>query len=286
MKQPPKPKNIFYQKKTDLKDSQYNKVSMSSTLNLLNAFERSVKCESDTLFINNWLARLVDPGRTTMLPSMVLEPGNLFSNPMVEMPTVKGNVKHLRGFKNYAPNEDAKQKILKIVDLYESRKIPQFEQANQVIRNLTDKAMVANGKADKSYNQLVARYDHAVSLKGRLEREAAAKQAKREATKETAYDVSLLLFKKADPATKHNDTVGDVDVYVPSATKEQKQEIKKAAAKRRYKDFDQWWFGNIDLNLTVSEYNWLKEKEHHLIKRANARDTKAEGRELDREFKR
>ena len=112
---------------------------MSSTLNLLNAFERSVKCESDTVFINNWLARLVDPDRTTMLPSMVLESGNLFFNPLVEMPTVKGNVKPLRGFKNYAPTEEAKQKIFKIVDLYEARKIPQFQQANRVIRNLTDK---------------------------------------------------------------------------------------------------------------------------------------------------
>ena len=84
---------------------------MTSTLNLLNAFERSVKCESDTAFINNWLARLVDPDRTTVLPSMVLESGNVLSNPMLEMTDVKSNVKHLRGFKKYAPTEDAKQKI-------------------------------------------------------------------------------------------------------------------------------------------------------------------------------
>ena len=120
-------------KKGELKDSQYNNVSMSSTLNLLNAFERSVKCESDTLFINNWNKKLVDPDRTTMLPSMVLESGNLFSNPMVEMPTVKGNVRHLRGFKKYAPNEDAKRQILKIVDLYESRKSPSLNKLTKLL---------------------------------------------------------------------------------------------------------------------------------------------------------
>ena len=73
-------------------------------------------------------------------------------------------------------------------------------------------------------------------------------------------------------------------MFRPLRTSKSKK-IKKAASTRRYKDFDQWWLGKIDLNLTVSEYAWLQEKEHHLIKRANAGDTKAQGRELDREFK-
>ena len=83
---------------------------MSSTLNLLNAFERSVKCESDTLFINNWLTRLVDPDRTTMLPSMVLESGNVFSNPMVGMPKAfKSKVNDLQQDVKNVPSEFKQQ---------------------------------------------------------------------------------------------------------------------------------------------------------------------------------
>ena len=174
---------------------------------------------------------------------------------------------------------------MKIAELYEARKIPNFETADNLARSLTNLKDIKTGKANRDYNKFISKYETALPMTGRLEREATAKQAKREATKETAYDISLLLFKKADAESKKKDTVGDVDVYVPSATKEQKQEIKKAAAKRRYKDFDQWWYGKIDLNLTASEYAWLQEKEHHLIKRANAGETKAQGRELDREFK-
>ena len=111
------------------------------------------------------------------------------------------------------------RKFLKIGDLYESRKIPKLEQANKVIRALTDKRLVASGKANKAYAELVAEYDNATPLTGRLEREAVAKQAKREqaqmeATRETVYDITLLLFKKADDNSRNNDTVGDVDVYL------------------------------------------------------------------------
>ena len=184
------------------------------------------------------------------------------------MPKVQGNVKHLRGFKNYAPDAESKQKILKIVDLYESRKIPKFEQANTVIRALTDKRLVASGKANKAYAELVAKYDNATPLTGRLEREFAARKAKREATEETAYDITIMLFKKSENSTKNNEEVGDVDVHVPSATIEQKQEIKKAVKKRMYKGHDQWWYGVLDINLTKTEYEWLLFKQHRLIEDA------------------
>ena len=142
---------------------------------------------------------------------------------MVGMPPYITNTKKLKGYAKYAPDEN-KDKLMKIAELYEARKIPKFETADNLARSLTNLKDIKTGKANRDYNKFISKYETALPMTGRLEREATAKQAKREATKETAYDVSLLLFKKADAATKHNDTVGDVDVYVPAATKEQKQE--------------------------------------------------------------
>ena len=103
---------------------------------MLNAFERSVKCESDTLFINNWLTRLVDPDRTTMLPSMVLESGNLFSNPKVGMPKAfKSKVNDLKQDVKNVPSE-YKQHAKHIVKLYEDRKIGNFATAEMQFQSL------------------------------------------------------------------------------------------------------------------------------------------------------
>ena len=152
---------------------------MSSTLNLLNAFERSVKCESDTLFINNWLTRLVDPDRTTVLPSMVLESGNLFSNPMVGMPTAfKSKVNELKEDIKNVPAE-YKQKAKHIVKLYEDRKIGNIATAENAISKLANSRHIKSGKADEIYAGIVAKYETALPLTGRLERERLAWEAKK-----------------------------------------------------------------------------------------------------------
>ena len=168
---------------------------MSSTLNLLNAFERSVKCESDTVFINSWLARLVDPDRTTVLPSMVLESGNLFSNPMLEMPKAfKTKVNDLKDDVKHVPAE-YKQQAKHIVKLYEDRNIGNFATAENAISKLANPRYIKSGKADEIDAGIVAKYDTALPTTGRLERERLAweakKEAKRIATQETAYDITL-----------------------------------------------------------------------------------------------
>ena len=93
------------------------------------------------------------------------------------MPSFKDNVKFLNSFIVRAP-EANKNKIQTIADLYEQKKIVNFKTALNTTMLLasTHKSVIKSGKADKEFEKVFNKYDLAVPMTGRIQRQIKAKR--------------------------------------------------------------------------------------------------------------
>ena len=93
------------------------------------------------------------------------------------MPSFKDNVKFLNSFIVRAP-EANKNKIQTIADLYEQKKIVNFKTALNTTMLLasTNKSVIKSGKADKEFDKVFNKYDLAVPMTGRIQRQMQEKK--------------------------------------------------------------------------------------------------------------
>ena len=93
------------------------------------------------------------------------------------MQSFTSNVKFLNSFIVRAP-EANKNKIQTIADLYEQKKIVNFKTALNTTMFLasTHKSVIKSGKADKEFQKVFDKYDIAVPMTGRIQRQIKAKR--------------------------------------------------------------------------------------------------------------
>jgi len=93
------------------------------------------------------------------------------------MPSFKDNVKFLNSFIVRAPQAN-KNKIQTIADLYEQKKIVNFKTALKTTMLLasTNKSVIKSGKADKEFEKVFNKYDLAVPMPGRIQRQMQEKK--------------------------------------------------------------------------------------------------------------
>ena len=106
--------------------------------------------------------------------------------------------------------------------MYKDKKIRKYETADNAIRELVNKKSVRNGKADKIYNETMAKYGTVEPMTGRLERERQNKKRKN-------YTITIYMYKQQEDEN-HND---EVSVMVPTGTRAQRQDIARTIQKKR-----------------------------------------------------
>ncbi len=91
--------------------------------------------------------------------------------------SVNRNVKELQSYSRSVPASN-KTRIKKKIELYKSRKIPNFKTARNAVMLLASshKLTISSNKAVKTYDQLMAKYSEAVPTTGILSRRAAKRK--------------------------------------------------------------------------------------------------------------
>ena len=82
----------------------------------------------------------------------------------------KSNLKHLKNLLEATPATKNKKKVVKVIQLYEERKIPKFRTALTTVAKLTIPSLYKKREADRSYNELLSKYEHAEPVTGILSR--------------------------------------------------------------------------------------------------------------------
>ena len=87
--------------------------------------------------------------------------------------TFKSNLRELQSYSRSGPASN-KPRIQKIIELYKSRKIPNFKTALNAVLLLASnhKLTISSNKAVKTYDQLMAKYSDAAPITGVLCRRA------------------------------------------------------------------------------------------------------------------
>ena len=87
--------------------------------------------------------------------------------------TFISNIKELKGFLKRVPAKN-KSRIETVIQLYESKKIPNFKTALNMDLSLAFPSIYNPAKTDVQYQKLTSKYSNAVPITGRLEREGDA----------------------------------------------------------------------------------------------------------------
>ena len=103
--------------------------------------------------------------------------------------TFKSNLKHLKKLLEATPATKNKKKVVKVIQLYEERKIPNYRTALTTVAKLTIPSLYKKGEADRSYDELLSKYEHAEPVTGILSRPSKRK-------KDKVIDVDVILFTK------------------------------------------------------------------------------------------
>ncbi len=109
--------------------------------------------------------------------------------------TFKTNLKEIQSYARSGPVSN-KPRIQKIIELYSSRKIPNFKTALNAVLLLASnhKLTISSNKAVKAYDQLMAKYESTVPITGILGRTAKRKRP--------LVDVELVLYGSIDEETE------------------------------------------------------------------------------------
>ncbi len=85
--------------------------------------------------------------------------------------TIKRNLQELQSYSRSGPAPN-KPRIQKIIELYKSRKIPNFKTALNAVLLLASnhKLTISSSKAVKTYDQLMTKYSEAIPITGILTR--------------------------------------------------------------------------------------------------------------------
>ena len=100
----------------------------------------------------------------------------------------KSNLKHLK-LLEATPATPNKKKVVKVIQLYEERKIPNYRTALTTVAKLTIPSLYKKGEADRSYDELLSKYEIAEPVTGILSRPSKRK-------KDKVIDVDVILFTK------------------------------------------------------------------------------------------
>ena len=103
--------------------------------------------------------------------------------------TYKSNLKHLKKLLEATPATKNKKKVEKVIQLFEERKIPNYRTALATVAKLTIPSLYKKGEADRSYDELLSKYEHAEPVTGILSRPSKRK-------KDKVIDVHVILFTK------------------------------------------------------------------------------------------
>ena len=128
------------------------------------------------------------------------------------MPSFSSNIRELKGYTNSAPQTN-RDKIKDVISLYEKKKIVNFKTALNTVMLLAskNKNTIKSGRADKEYNKVMNKYDLALPMTGRLERQ---RQEKQRSTQRTVKKQNYFVKGFVRTITEyHNTRKGDTTKY-------------------------------------------------------------------------
>ena len=172
--------------------------------------------------------------------------------------TFKRNISELKSYISQAP-EANKSKIKKVIELYENKKIVNFRTALNTTLALASSNKNTSKRAEKEYNQLVAKYDQATPMTGRLKRQAEENKKQSEETKRKnfkEYLLDVLLYVK-NP--EHEDEIKVND----SAEVRHGKKMAKAYGVRYYGALKQIYAGQVNVNTAEMFSDRLHYDENH-----------------------
>ena len=107
----------------------------------------------------------------------------------------KSNVKELRALKKAAPKKN-RGTIQSLIELYSSRKIPNYRSVENAVNRLAakTKSKAVQAKALKDYEALTKKYEDALPTTGRIERSIAEKRLR---TGGKVLSITLILVRLA-----------------------------------------------------------------------------------------
>ena len=191
------------------------------------------------------------------------------------MPSFKDNVKFLNSFIVRAP-EANKNKIQTIADLYEQKKIVNFKTALNTTMLLasTNKSVIKSGKADKEFDKVFNKYDLAVPMTGRIQRQIQEKkqelernkikeEIKKRKNKKNPQHVEIQKLHKELLGSNSKSYLVDIILYKDAESiKEKKAAEKQAVAtgSRYYKGLYQVYAGQQNIEFITEQKELLNIK--------------------------
>ena len=229
----------------------------------------------------NEVAKQVDPWTvrtqldTIMISKWIRQAGRFFSSPTVRMPGFKTNLKELKAYAKTAPSKERRAMINDIVGLYEAKKIKNFRTAENVIIRLGQRTKDPrrSERALKEYEQVLAKYQDAEPMTGRLDRETAKKKMKN-----IMVTMILLREKDEDPKLEAQHAKKEITVNVIAPNLAEKRKIENTAKsdirkQKKAGNLRQFYIGQFELRLNGEEQIYIESIENKLITRNdNAED--------------
>jgi hypothetical protein len=158
--------------------------------------------------------------------------------------TLKGNVRRLNKILENAPRA-SKEKIRELINLYENRRIPKFRSVELASVKLANPGLFKD--ANKSYTDLVDRYQEAEPVAGALSRPP---KRKRE-----SVETFVMMYRN-----RSDDEGGEAAIDVGGAG----VSIKKYLSKK-YADLKQKWVGRARVSGQHEQY--LSSMKHKLVRK-------------------
>jgi hypothetical protein len=152
------------------------------------------------------------------------------------MPSRGSNLKELTSYINKAPKGN-REKIAKIANLYEEKKIENYRSALKTVVGLYLPSMMKKGEADRQYQEMLSRYDGAEPIDDRMDRKIAKLRGKLKRKRDQPYTLTLIFY--CAERNKNPDT-GVEDALTPEQRAKYKQYRRKG-----FGGLKQYWQGQL-----------------------------------------